>query len=371
MYKTQTPNAPMLSPATMHSKYWRELESAAIRVIHSGRYILGHEVEDFEKDMARYLGVKHAIGVSSGTDALVASLIACDLPRGSEVICPSFTFFATAGAVARCGLKPVFADIDPLTFNINIEDARRVVTENTTAIIPVHLFGQSADMGGVLALAQEHGLRVIEDCAQAIGAEYKDGRKVGGFGDLGCFSFFPSKNLGGFGDAGLVTTNDDDLAERVRCARNHGMTAPYEHAFVGGNFRIDALQAALLRVKLHYLSEAEEARRAHARYYGEALKDSGFALPEEVVGRHVYNQYTIQVPDGKRGELQKYLKSNSIDSAVYYPTPLHKQPCFTHGFENLPLPNTEFLSQVVLSIPVAAEVADHQIQYVAEKLLSF
>jgi len=351
---------PMLDPARMHESYQKELEDAALRVLRSGKYILGQEVELFEDACAKYIGAKHAIGVSSGTDALLVSLMALGIGPGDEVICPSFTFFATAGSIARAGATPIFADILPECFTLDPEDVERRITSKTKAIIPVHLFGQCADMTRLLHLAQRHNLYVVEDVAQAIGASLaKQNVKAGAMGDLGCFSFFPSKNLGGFGDAGLVTTNSGKLAARVRSLRNHGQAEQYVHTAVGGNFRIDALQAALLSVKLKHLPEAEAQRVDHADMYSKALDSAYFWIPEQIRGHHVYNQFTIRVPGGKRDMLKKHLENRDIGCAIYYPLPLHAQPCFDQSFE---LPVTDFAVKECLSLPIAAELTRKDIQ---------
>ena len=247
-----------------------ELKEVFEKVLRSGRFILGPEIEAFEREVAALAGARHGVSMSSGTDALIAALMALDIGAGDEVICPAFTFFATAGAVWRAGATPVFVDVCPVSFNINLEHARAKITPRTKAIIPVHLFGQCADMDAVMALAREHGLRVIEDAAQAMGAAFK-GAGAGAIGDFGCFSYFPSKNLGGFGDSGMIVTNDDALADRARWMRNHGMNPRYYHKFVGGNFRMDEIQAALLRVKLRHFGGYTERRRANAAHYLKAL----------------------------------------------------------------------------------------------------
>lgn len=358
----------MLNPKLSNQRYQLELEDTARRVLRSGQYILGQEVSDFEEAIAEHIGVKYAVGVSSGTDALILSLMTLGIGPGDEVLCPAFTFFATAGAIARVGATPVFVDVDPETFNISHTSAIMAMTKKTKAIIPVHLFGQSADMKPILDLAKFEGLYVIEDACQSIGATY-EGSPVGSMGDVGCFSFFPSKNLGGFGDSGLVTTNNPDLADQLKQMRVHGGHTRYEHKRIGGNFRMDALQAALLNVKLKYLKDDEYQRRQHADYYQLALRHTdAFVLPQEVHGHHVYNQYTLRCKN--RSKLVEHLTMNDIGYGIYYPIPLHQQECFNY----LPaksLPNAELLSQECLSIPIAPELKDSELLSIVGALVEF
>lgn len=365
-------NVPMLDPVKANAPYQQEIEDAALRVLRSGKFIMGKEVEDFEESCNKYLGSKHSIAVSSGTDALLLSLMALGVGPGDEVICPSFTFFATAGSIARLGATPVFADVQRWTFNITDDKIKELITNKTKAIIPVHLFGKSCWMDSIMELANQHNIPVIEDACQSIGATYKD-KKVGTIGTTGCFSFFPSKNLGGFGDSGLVTTNDDELADKMRMLRVHGSKKTYEHLAVGANFRIDALQAAMLNVKLKYLKNQEDKRIYHGRYYNHILTSSlqlhKFECPiEEGLGRHVFNQYTLKVKRGMRDALQLYLKDRGIGSAVYYPKPLHQQECFKHLTVGRVLTTTDMLAEEVLSIPVASELTEEQVMYVANTL---
>lgn len=364
-------NVPILDTVRSHCEIQDEIEEAALRVLRGGQYILGQEVADFESAIAEYLGVSHAVGVSSGTDALILAMMALGIGPGDEVICPSFTFFATAGAVSRLGATPVFVDILPSCFTLDPAKVQAVITENTKAIIPVHLFGQSAAMTQLNNIASENDLYVIEDACQAIGCALDD-VKVGGLGTAGCFSFFPSKNLGGYGDAGLVTTNDDNLATEIRSLRVHGGQG-YYHAKVGGNFRIDALQSALLAVKLQKLPNYEKRRQENADSYRANLDGvDGIQLPEVVRGTHVYNQFTIRVLDNKRDELRAYLQEQGVFSGIYYPLPLHQQECFADVVpEGTSLPITEQLCQECLSLPVAAEFHDGEIRYVAEKIVDF
>lgn len=376
---------PLLDPTRGNAPLLEELQAAAERVIKSGRYILGPEVEAFEEACAEYLGCKYAIGVSSGTDALLASLMAFGIGPGDEVICPSFTFFATAGSIARTGAIPVFTDINPWSFTMCAQDILYRITPRTKAIIPVHLFGQSADMDVIVRLANAYGFAIIEDAAQAIGCEYRE-KKVGTFG-IGCFSFFPSKNLGGFGDGGLITTDDSSLADELRSIRNHGAKAAYVHDTVGGNFRIDALQCALLNVKLPYTDKYADKRREHAQTYYDKLNGlTLYELPLPTFGKHVYNQYTIRVYNGQRDAVKDFLQSKGVMSAIYYPIPLHKQQCFLK--QGLPLihmsnpdpklfcgapdlPFTDAAAKEVLSIPVASELSTEEIEYVAQCLIEF
>jgi dTDP-4-amino-4,6-dideoxygalactose transaminase len=359
---------PLLDPVRGNAPIAEELKAAASRVIRSGKYILGTEVEAFERACAALIGAKHAIFVSSGTDALIVSLMALGIGRGDKVAVPSFTFFATAGAVARVGATPIFVDILPDSFTM---DPRGVdaICGFFSAIIPVHLFGQCADMEAFQAFSRNTGIPVIEDACQAIGASWEPCSMAGATGDLGCFSFFPSKNLGGFGDGGLVTTQDDELADRVRSLRVHGAKEAYFHEEVGGNFRGDALQAALLAVKLRHLSEYEAARKRHAFIYLSQVENPLITLPKVVRGHHVWNQFTVRVADGKRDALKSFLADRGIASAIYYPLPLHEQECF--GQKHLVLPHSEGASRQCLSLPVAAELWDEEIKYVAKYLNEF
>jgi dTDP-4-amino-4,6-dideoxygalactose transaminase len=372
---------PILNLTRQYRAIKDEIDAAIQRVLNSGRFILGPEVEAFEAEIAEYLGVKHAIGVASGTDALLLSLKALGVGPGDGVIIPSFTFFATAGAVVNAGATPIFVDIDPQTFNIDPESVRKVVenppvtryTSRVTkikAIIPVHLYGQPADMDEIMAIASEHDLYVIEDVAQAIGAEYK-GKKVGTIGHLGCFSFFPTKNLGAYGDGGLVVTDDDELAERARMLRVHGSKPKYFHHIVGTNSRLDALQAAILRAKLPHLDEWTAARQRIAARYDELLADlEDLELPRRAPDRtHIFHQYTIRVPNDKRDSLKRYLEEKGIGTHVYYPLPLHLQPCFRElGYREGDLPESERASREVLSLPMFPELHGEEVEYVAEQM---
>ena len=376
---------PILDLTRQYRTIKAEIDTAIQRVLESGRFILGPEVEAFEGEIAEYLGVKHAIGVASGTDALLLSLKALGIGPGDGVIVPSFTFFATAGVVANVGATPVFADIDPQTFNISTENVKDLLYRHPSsithhaspitirAIIPVHLYGQPADMDEIMRLAKEYDLYVIEDAAQAIGAEYK-GRKVGTIGHLGCFSFFPTKNLGAYGDGGLVVTNFDELAERVRMLRVHGSKPKYYHHLVGTNSRLDAFQAAILRAKLPHLDEWTAARQKIAARYDEFLRDvSGIGLPFRTPDRtHIFHQYTIRVLNGRRDTLQKHLREQGVGVQVYYPLPLHLQPCFRHlGYKEGDLPESERASREVLSLPMFPELTEEEQDYVVQAIKAF
>lgn len=371
----------LLDPRRSLENLWQDLQQAFERVMRSGHYIQGPEVEGFEKECADYLKVREAIGVSSGTDALIVALMALDIGPGDEVICPTFTFFATAGSIWRVGAKPVFVDCDPVTFNMDPNDVARKINSKTKAIIPVHLFGQSADLDSILALAKKHSLFVIEDAAQAIGAHYQN-RPVGGFGDIGCFSFFPAKNLGAYGDAGLVTTQDPKLGQKIRMLRTHGGLNKYEHPLVGGNFRLDALQAALLRVRLPHLENYTQARQHNAERYTQKLsqmaqggKKNGQApliLPKSVTTRHVYNQYVVRIKNGRRDALQNFLREQHIDTAVYYPLCLHQQECFRSlNYRAEDFPVSQQLSREVLALPIYAELRESELNQVVEKITAF
>jgi dTDP-4-amino-4,6-dideoxygalactose transaminase len=363
-----------------------ELTAAFERVLHSGKFILGPEVESLEAQIAEMVGVRHGIGVSSGTDAILLALMSLGIGPGAEVICPTFTFFATAGCVARVGATPIFVDSCPTCFNLRVDDVRSKITPKTKAIIPVHLFGQAAELDGILELAREHDLAVIEDAAQSLGAEYK-GKPVGSYGEFGIFSFFPSKNLGGFGDGGLVVTNDDELAAKARSLRAHGAKPKYYHKYIGGNFRLDPLQAALLSVKLPHYKEYTANRRANAAYYseklsripgvvfangvGEACRDGAGSdvpplarvlLPEIHAKRtHIWNQYTVRVlEDGRRDALRSGLAAKGIGTEVYYPVPLHQQECFAYVEPRESLPLADRLSLECLSLPIYPELTMEQ-----------
>jgi dTDP-4-amino-4,6-dideoxygalactose transaminase len=378
-------SVPLLDLNRQNAGLHGELAAACERVLRSGHFILGPEVDALEKECAAFLGVKHTIAVSSGTDAILVALMALGIGPGDEVICPTFTFFATAGCVARVGATPVFADVDPVTFNLDPADAARRITPRTKAIIPVHLFGQSAEMEPLLSLAKNHRLAVIEDAAQSLGARHRD-RACGTMGDAGAFSFFPSKNLGGFGDGGLVATNRDDLADKVRLLRTHGAKPKYYHKIVGGNFRLDALQCALLRVKLPHLPAYRAARRSNAAAFDRHLSPlPGVAragTPAATAARlvlpvalphndHIWNQYTLRVTGaGRRDALKQHLGAHGIGCEIYYPVPMHRQECFAR-FAPMSLPVAERLAGEVLSLPVFPELTDAETGKITATLASF
>jgi dTDP-4-amino-4,6-dideoxygalactose transaminase len=358
---------PLLELNTQNLALEAQLKSAFERVLHSGHFIMGPELAAFEKDVGQMIGAKHALGVSSGTDAILLALMALEIGPGDEVICPSFTFFATAGCVARAGATPVFVDSDETSFNIDPADVARKITARTKAILPVHLFGQCAEMDEILRIGREKGVRVIEDGAQALGATYRGGQ-AGTMGDFGTFSFFPSKNLGGFGDSGMLVTNDDALAERAELLRVHGGKPKYFHKYIGGNFRMDPLQCALLRVKLPHYNSYSERRRANAAYYTEKLSSlpnlpSKLILPTAMADReHIWNQYTLRIlGEGKRDDLKRHLTARNIGSEIYYPVPLHAQECFAYVTRKSPCPSATRLSEEVLSIPVFPELRREQL----------
>lgn len=358
---------PLFDTKVQNNALADELRSAFARVLASGQFILGPEVQGFERQCAEFLGVRHAIGLSSGTDAILLALMALGIGPGDEVICPSFTFFATAGCVARTGAAPVFCDVGADTFNLDVTDAARRITPRTKAIMPVHLYGQAAEMESINALARQHGIHVIEDAAQAVGAS-QGGLRVGNFGTFGAFSFFPTKNLGAFGDAGLLTTNDDALAERAILLRNHGAHPKYYHKFVGGNFRLDAVQAALLAVKLPLLDGYAQRRAANAARYTEHFtKLSGVGtkliLPFAQPGNgHTWNQYTLRLPGtGRREALRAWLATRQIGTEIYYPVPLHAQECFASTRQtDADLPVSAQLAAEVLSLPIFPELTHEQ-----------
>jgi len=361
---------PMVDLGVHYERLRSKLDPAIAEVMSGTRYILGPNVQALESELAGYLGVAHAISCASGTDALHLALRAAGIGPGDEVITTPFTFIATAEAICYCGAEPVFVDIDPRSFNIDPEGVAAAVTDRTRAILPVHLFGQPADMAALSAIADEHRLILIEDCAQSFGARL-DGRQTGSLGLAGAFSFFPSKNLGACGDGGLVTTSDDALAAEIRMLRNHGRRVDgYQHEVVGYNSRLDELQAAILRVKLPHIEEFNRQRRRVAASYREHLGDtSSLELPfEDGLGHHVYHQYTMLVPEGRREALQSALRQAGIASAVYYPTPLHRQPAFSGYSRASSLANSEAVAERCLSLPIFPEMTEEQIERVAECL---
>ncbi|HEX2786861.1 MAG TPA: DegT/DnrJ/EryC1/StrS family aminotransferase [Ignavibacteria bacterium] len=382
---------PLLDLKAQYATIKDEVTKALLDCAESQHFILGPEVQKLEEATNKYLHVKHSIGVSSGTDALLIALMAIDLKPDDEVIIPTYSFFATAGVVSRMNGRPVLCDIDPVTFNIDPAKIEALITKKTKAISPVHLYGQCADMDPIIKIAKKHNLKIIEDGAQAIGTQYKDGRYVGELGDIGCFSFFPSKNLGGFGDGGLVTATDDELGERLRILRVHGGKPKYYHKIIGGNFRIDAIQAAVLNVKLPHLQSWTDGRQKNAEKYTKLFIENGLAetegktsfdaknkvlLPKPVYkdssvkNYHIYNQYVIRVED--REGVRKFLTDNNIGNEIYYPVPFHLQECFQYlGYKKGDFPVAEFCADSSLAIPIYPELTDEQINYTVSKIKEF
>lgn len=380
---------PLLDLKAQYRQIREEVLACMARICEDQQFILGPSVKELERRVAEYSHCRFGIGVSSGTDALLVALMALDVGPGDEVITTPYTFFATGGVVARIGARPLFCDIDPQTYNIAPAAIEELITKHcerrgdrlvnrrtggaVKVLMPVHLFGQMADMGPLMALAGRHGLRVIEDAAQAIGSEYTGGKRAGSLGDIGCFSFFPSKNLGAFGDAGMCTTNDPALAERLEVLRVHGGKPKYHHALIGGNFRIDELQAAILLIKLKYLDQWTRARQANARYY-----DAAFAGVRARIGtplaapgyRHIYNQYVIRV--SRRDQLRQHLAANKIGTEIYYPIPLHMQKCFAYlGCRPEDFPESVRAANETLAIPIYPELSDAQKRRVVDAVTAF
>jgi len=383
---------PLLDLKAQYVTIADELQAAMGRVVESQYFILGPEVVTLEEEVAAYSQCAYGIGVSSGTDALLVSLMAIDIEPGDEVITTPYTFFATGGSIDRLGAKPVFVDIDPFTYNIDPNKIEAAITERTRAIIPVHLYGQMAEMDPIMEIAQRFNLYVIEDAAQAIGSEYK-GRRAGSIGHLGCFSFFPSKNLGGFGDGGMVVANDSELADRVKLLRNHGYRPKYYNKVVGGNFRLDALQAAVLRVKLKYLDQWTEARQQNAVTYRRLMVEAGLVVDEqEPVGdgdnmqptvnspiitpielsdrRHIYNQFVLRCH--QRDDLKTYLTEQNIGTEIYYPVPLHLQECFADlGYQPGTLKLSEDAAAQTLALPIYPELTESMQSAVVDTIAAF
>jgi dTDP-4-amino-4,6-dideoxygalactose transaminase len=377
MSTSKSPSAmrvPLLDLSAQNGPLRDDILAAIARVADSQRFIMGPEVEALERELASMIGAKHAIGVSSGTDALLLSMMALEIGPRDEVITPTFSFFATAGCVARLGATPILVDIDPVTFSVNIASVERALTPRTRAIIPVHLFGLCADMDPLIDLASKRGIAVIEDAAQAIGARYGK-RQAGAIGTFGCFSFFPSKNLGAFGDAGLVTTNDDELAARARMLRNHGAEPKYYHKYIGGNFRLDALQAAILRVKAPHLAAWTDARRRNAeryeRLFRKAKLDDVLTLPHTPRERqHIFNQYVVRAP--RRDALRAHLDAAGVGTEVYYPVPFHLQECFASlDYRAGDFPQAEAAAAEVLALPIYGELTPEQQTYVVDRIAEF
>ncbi len=373
---------PLLDLSAQHEPIRQDILAAIERVIDTNSFILGEEVTALEKSVASYCQTQYGIGVSSGTDALLVALMALGIGMDDEVITTPLTFFATAGCITRLGAKPVFVDVDPVTLNLDPEKIKVAITSKTRAILPVHLYGQCADMDPILAIATKHDLPVIEDAAQAIGAEYRDGRRAGSMGTVGCLSFFPSKNLGALGDGGMVVTTDEALADRVRLLRTQGGRPKYYHKAVGGNFRLDALQASVLNVKLPHLDRWTSMRQQNAMRYEKLFKETGLAekvglrIPEAVYQEanvehyHIYNQFILRVP--RRDELRSHLKEEGIGSEIYYPVPLHLQDCYQSlGYKAGDLPVAEKACQENLGLPIYPELKQDQLEFVMKTIRKF
>lgn len=382
---------PLLDLKPQYHSLKKELDEVLIKVAESQYFILGPEVSEMEKEFCSYLNCKHAVGVSSGTDALLLALMAINIKPGDEVIVPTYSFFATAGVVSRLNATPVFTENDPVTFNMDPNDFEKKITTKTKAVIPVHLYGQSAELNEIVTIAKAHNLFVIEDAAQAIGVQYKDGRFVGTIGDIGCFSFFPSKNLGCFGDGGLVTTNNDELAKSLVIKRVHGGEPKYHHKVIGGNFRLDALQAAVLRVKLPHLDSWSEKRRQNAKRYTQLFVEAGLAeeagkisfdqnnrvlIPAAIYENsgvknyHIYNQYIVRVE--QRDAMREFLAKNEIATEIYYPIPFHLQECFKNlGYKEGDFPISEFAASTSIALPIYPELTDEQLVYVVQTFKKF
>jgi len=365
---------PLLDLSRQHTPLMPKFQEALTEVINSGQFILGSYVKEFEKNLAKTLNVKHAMGCSNGSDALLLALMALDIGPGDEVITTPFTFFSTASAIARLGATPVFIDINPQTYNVQVDAIEGAITEKTKAIIPVHLFGLPADMNRIMALAETHGLKVIEDAAQAIDASI-DGKPVGSIGHIGCFSFYPTKNLSAMGDAGAITTQDDELAEKITVLRVHGCDYGYNYPLIGGNFRLDGMQAALLNIKLEHLPTYTKKRREHAAYYDAEFERLPVGTPFEVPSRkHVYHQYTIRVHGGanQRQALMDHLKAMNIGCRIYYEKALHLQPCFDDlNYKPGSLPEAELAADEVLSLPIFPEMTKQEQDLVVQAVSQF
>lgn len=375
MNESAAPRIPLLDLTAQHRAIREEALAAVLRVVDSQAFVLGEEVEALERELAAYCGVRFAIGCASGTDALFLALLALGVGPGHEVVTSPYTFFATAGAIVRAGARPVFADVEAATFNLEVERAAALICSrpNVRAVIAVHLFGACADMDPLREAAFRRGIPLIEDAAQAIGAEYK-GRRAGSLGAVGCFSFYPSKNLGGYGDGGLLTTSDEELAGKLRALRTHGSRERYRHEWVGINSRLDALQAAVLRVKLRYLDGWTEARRRNAEYYRRRIAELELPViapvPASYATRHVWNQFVIRVPE--RDRLREHLRRCGIGTQVYYPIPLHLQPCFRElGYRPGDFPVSEQLAREALALPVYPELCAEGLETVVQAIASF
>lgn len=361
---------PLLDLRRQYRSIRDEIDPVIQEVVESQIFVKGPKVAEFEQSIAQYCGTEWAVGVASGTDAILLSLMAYGVERDDEVITTPYTFFATAGSIARLGALPVFVDIDPVTYNIDPARIEAAITDRTKAIIPVHLYGQCAEMDPIMEIAERRGLVVIEDAAQAIGAEHK-GKRAGSIGHTGCFSFFPSKNLGGYGDGGIVTTNDEGVADRIVSLREHGQREKYYYCAVGANSRLDALQAAVLSVKLRHLDTWSDGRAKNAAYYNERFAGSAVTAPHRKEhNRHIYNQYIIRVPD--RDAVFAHLREKEIGCALYYPLPLHLQECFESlGLKEGDLPESERAAAETISIPIFSLLTDEEREYVATTVLEF
>jgi dTDP-4-amino-4,6-dideoxygalactose transaminase len=368
------PAIPLLDLAAQNAPLHAQIHEALERVIRSNAFILGAEVDALERELANALGIPHSIGVSSGTDALLLAMMALGIGPGDEIITTPYSFFATAGCIARLHATPVFVDIDPRTFNLDLEKARGAIGSKTKAILPVHLFGQPCDPRGLIALWREFEIPIIEDAAQAIGAVSECG-PIGGIGAIGCFSFFPSKNLGAFGDAGLCTTRDEALAHTMRRLRSHGAEPKYFHQLIGGNFRLDALQAAVLRVKLPHLNAWTEERRVNAANYDRLFREAQLPpavleTPARIELGHIYNQYVIRTPH--RDALKEHLRDRNIGSEIYYPRPLHLQECFAYlGYTAGDFPEAEKAARETLALPIFPELGKERLERVANTVIEF
>lgn len=368
---------PLLDLKRQHEELRDELREAVGRVLDSQQFILGEDVRRLEEELAAYTRARHAVGCGSGSDALLLALLALDVRAGDEVVTTPFTFFATAGAIARTGARAIFADIEPHTYNVDPARVEEALTERTRAVMPVHLYGQCADMDALMSACEPRGIPVIEDAAQAIGADDAAGRHAGSIGAMGCFSFYPTKNLGAAGEAGLVTTNDDKLAERLRRLRVHGGATEYHHDEVGFNSRLDTMQAAVLRVKLPHLDAWSDARSERAATYTRMLSDAGLegsVTPPHVVqgARHIFHQYVIRVDAARRDALVEHLKSNGVGTKIYYPVPLHMQPCFAYlGHKEGDFPESERAARETLALPMYPELTVEQQEYVVETIRRF
>ena len=366
---------PLLDLAEQNQLLRPEIEAALGRVLDTNGFILGAEVAALEKELAEYCGAKHAIACASGTDALLLALMAYDVGFDDEVITTPYSFFATVSSVTRLGAVPIFVDIDPKTYNLDVSQIEERITDKTKAIQPVHLYGQCADMDALLKISEKYNVPIVEDAAQAIGAE-ENGKRAGSIGDIGCFSFYPSKNLGGMGDGGFMTTNDDELAHKLNALRVHGSFERYYHKWVGLNSRLDGFQGAVLRVKLPHLDAWSDKRKANADYYRKLFTDAGLteqiSLPFERENvRHIYNQFVIRVPE-KRDELKQFLAENEIGTDIYYPVSLHRQECFKYlGYLKGDYPESEKASRETLALPIFPELKAEQQEFVVEKIGEF